>query len=139
MEPFTKAESYVGDVKLYLNPSRMQETMHSKSLTSQLTKEVRSKLTHLESNAKEFSKLTIGQVSINENHKSKNPPYEPVFPYMVRSDEKIKQSSSQDHTPLFKGIKQSNKVKFNDSQGAKAEQLNPSSVYTCWSQMNHFF
>ncbi|KAL0404544.1 UNVERIFIED_CONTAM: hypothetical protein Sradi_2095200 [Sesamum radiatum] len=34
MEPYTKVESYVGDVKLYLNPGGMQEAMHSKFLTS---------------------------------------------------------------------------------------------------------
>ncbi|KAK4406687.1 hypothetical protein Sango_0675200 [Sesamum angolense] len=34
MEPFTKIESYVCDVKLYVNPGGMQEAMHSKFLTS---------------------------------------------------------------------------------------------------------
>ncbi|KAL0289890.1 UNVERIFIED_CONTAM: hypothetical protein Sangu_2597900 [Sesamum angustifolium] len=69
MEPSAKAESYIGDVKLYLNPSRMQEAMHSKFLTSQLIKEAHSKATPSERNAIEFSKLTIGEVPTNENHK----------------------------------------------------------------------
>ncbi|KAL0325146.1 UNVERIFIED_CONTAM: hypothetical protein Sradi_5083900 [Sesamum radiatum] len=34
MEPSTKAESYVGDIKVYLNHGGMQEVMHSKFLTS---------------------------------------------------------------------------------------------------------
>ncbi|KAL0446042.1 UNVERIFIED_CONTAM: hypothetical protein Slati_1732100 [Sesamum latifolium] len=113
MEPFTKAESYFGDAKLYLNHNKMQEAVPTKFLTSQI-KEVRSKPTPSESNAEEFSKLTIGEVPITENHELKNPPYSPVFPYVVWSDEKDKQSSSQDHTPLLsKRMKQSSKVKSN--------------------------
>ncbi|KAL0446100.1 UNVERIFIED_CONTAM: hypothetical protein Slati_1737900 [Sesamum latifolium] len=90
MEPFTKTGSYFGDAKLYLNPDEMQEVMHSKFLISQLIKEVHSKATPSESNAEEFSKLTIGEVPTEKNHKSKKPPYSPVFPYVARSDRKSK-------------------------------------------------
>ncbi|KAL0427599.1 UNVERIFIED_CONTAM: hypothetical protein Slati_2934700 [Sesamum latifolium] len=90
MEPFTKAESYFTDAKLYLSYSEMQETVPSKLWTSQLIKEVRSKLTHSKSNAEDFSKLTIGEVPNNENHKSKKPSYSPVFPHVAWSDEKDK-------------------------------------------------
>ncbi|KAL0404227.1 UNVERIFIED_CONTAM: hypothetical protein Sradi_2063500 [Sesamum radiatum] len=115
MDPFNKVESYIDNVKLYLNPKGMQEAMHSNFLTSELIKVVHSKATHSESNAEEFSKLTISEVPTNKNHKSKKPPYSPIFPYVDQSDRKSTQSSSQDHAPST--------MKFNDSQSAKAELI----------------
>ncbi|KAL0439082.1 UNVERIFIED_CONTAM: hypothetical protein Slati_2391200 [Sesamum latifolium] len=79
MEPFTKVVSYGGNVKLYLNPGGMQEAMHSKFLTSQLIKEVNSKATPSESNTKEFNKLTIGEVKINDSQGAKAELIEPVI------------------------------------------------------------
>ncbi|KAL0459157.1 UNVERIFIED_CONTAM: hypothetical protein Slati_0542900 [Sesamum latifolium] len=69
MGPFTKAESYFADANLYLNYDEMQEAMPLKFSTSQPIKEVRSKPAPSESNAEEFSKLTIDEVPTNENHK----------------------------------------------------------------------
>ncbi|KAL0375766.1 UNVERIFIED_CONTAM: hypothetical protein Scaly_0694200 [Sesamum calycinum] len=114
MEPFTKIESYVCDVKLYLNPGGMQEAMHLKFLTSQLIKEVH----FFRKQCRRVHQLTIGEVSTNKNHKSKKPLYSLVFPYVARSNKNSKQSSSQDHAPLSKGVKQSSKVKIKDPHGA---------------------
>ncbi|KAL0445928.1 UNVERIFIED_CONTAM: hypothetical protein Slati_1720700 [Sesamum latifolium] len=93
MEPFTNGESCFGDANLYTNHNKMQEAVPSKFLTSQPIKELRSKPAPSESNTKEFNKLAIGEMPINENHKPKKPPYSPVFPYVARSDRKSKESS----------------------------------------------
>ncbi|KAL0445926.1 UNVERIFIED_CONTAM: hypothetical protein Slati_1720500 [Sesamum latifolium] len=124
MEPFTNGESCFGDANLYINHNKMQEAVPSKFSTSQPIKELRSKPAPSESNTKEFNKLAIGEMPINENRKRKKPPYSPVFPYVARSDRKSKESSSQDCAPLSKEIK-SSKVKIKDPQGVKAELIEP--------------
>ncbi|KAL0458500.1 UNVERIFIED_CONTAM: Transposon Tf2-12 polyprotein [Sesamum latifolium] len=97
MKPFTEAESYFVDVKLYLDPDNMQDVLPSKFSIGYSSEEVHPKPTPIERNNKKFSEATKNEVLTSGKHEVKKPPYSPGFRYVVRSDNKEKKNQPKDH------------------------------------------
>ncbi|KAL0308761.1 UNVERIFIED_CONTAM: hypothetical protein Sradi_5818400 [Sesamum radiatum] len=121
MKPFTEAESYFADVKLYIDPDNMQEVLPSKISIDHSLEEVHHKATPMENNNEKLSEATKDEAPTNAEHEFKKPPYSPVFRYVVQSNNKRKQSQQNDHVPLlFKGRKHS---KRRESKTFKTSKL----------------
>ncbi|KAK4388225.1 hypothetical protein Sango_2429100 [Sesamum angolense] len=63
MNPFTEAESYFADAKLYLYPDNMQEVLPSKILVGHSFEEVHPELTPIESNNEKLNKAAKNEAS----------------------------------------------------------------------------
>ncbi|KAL0290922.1 UNVERIFIED_CONTAM: hypothetical protein Scaly_2654100 [Sesamum calycinum] len=100
MKPFTKAESYFADTKLYLDLDKNNNEMLSKTIKN--------------------------EAPASGKHEVKKPPYSPVFRYVVRSNGKEKQNQRKDHNPpLFKGRKQLKEARVKDLQKIKTKLVTP--------------
>ncbi|KAL0361042.1 UNVERIFIED_CONTAM: hypothetical protein Sradi_3788700 [Sesamum radiatum] len=106
MKPFTEAESYFADAKLYLDPDNMQEVLPSRFPIGYSSKKVHLKATPIEDNNEKLSEMTKDEAPTNGKHEKKNHP--------------------KDHAPLpFKERKQLKEVKVNDLHAIKAELVTP--------------
>ncbi|KAL0359914.1 UNVERIFIED_CONTAM: hypothetical protein Sangu_0840800 [Sesamum angustifolium] len=83
MKPFTEAESYFANAKLYLDPGNMQDVLPSKALFDHSLEEVHPRATPIENNDKMLSKATKNEAPTSEKHEVKKPPYSPVIRYVV--------------------------------------------------------
>ncbi|KAL0406164.1 UNVERIFIED_CONTAM: hypothetical protein Slati_3930300 [Sesamum latifolium] len=79
MKPFTEAESYFADAKLYLDPDNMQEVLPSRFSVGYSSKEVHPKATPIENNNEKLSETAKDEAPTNRKHEVEKPPYSPVF------------------------------------------------------------
>ncbi|KAL0420211.1 UNVERIFIED_CONTAM: hypothetical protein Slati_3044000 [Sesamum latifolium] len=75
MKPFTEAESYFADAKLYLDPDNMQEVLPSRFSVGYSSEEVYPKATPIENNNEKLSETAKDEAPTNEKHEVKKPPY----------------------------------------------------------------
>ncbi|KAL0409614.1 UNVERIFIED_CONTAM: Transposon Tf2-12 polyprotein [Sesamum radiatum] len=126
MKPFTEAESYFADAKLYLDPDNMQEVLPSRFPVAYPSEKVYPKATPIENNNEKFSEMAKDDAPANGKHEVKKPPYFTVFRYVIRSNDKGKKNHLKDHAPLpFKERKQLKEVKVKDLHAIKAELVTP--------------
>ncbi|KAL0411752.1 UNVERIFIED_CONTAM: hypothetical protein Slati_3764900 [Sesamum latifolium] len=79
MKPFTEAESYFADAKLYIDPENMQEVLPSRFPVGYSSEEVYPKATPIENNNEKLSETAKDEAPTNGKHEPKKPPYSPVF------------------------------------------------------------
>ncbi|KAL0437643.1 UNVERIFIED_CONTAM: hypothetical protein Sradi_0472200 [Sesamum radiatum] len=126
MKPFTEAESYLTDAKLYLDPENMQEVLPSRFPICYSSKEVHPKATPIENNNEKLSEMANDEAPTKGKHEVKKPPYSWVFRYVVRLNNKEKKNQPKDHISLpFKERKQLKEAKVKDLHAIKAELVMP--------------